>query len=248
VNSFGPVESDSEGFQFVRPVSLIEEMLAREGVDAKQSPTTKKYVKGLDAYFAGDKENAVANLAAVVEDQPANGVAADYLKKSKALPEPKSESSVGKILLLVLGAVVALLLILGLLLMIRKRSGRVGPAAPAPQPGVPPTQAPQPEAMVSSSLSSDSSRAVASPTSDDSQRVLETRLETREGSGPAGFGSSPVRAESSPTASVVQDPQVGVGLPAGGRQASSAAPSVCASCGTSLSPTAKFCAECGEKT
>ena len=58
------------------------------GVRNEPSPDSIKYRQGLDAFFANDKATAVAALGAVAKDQPANGLAATYLRKANALPDP----------------------------------------------------------------------------------------------------------------------------------------------------------------
>ncbi len=92
----------------------------------KLSETTKQYRAGLTAFFDGDKATAVKNLKAVVEDQPANGFASEYLKKAKDLPNPPPpDEGISTTLLLIVGGGLLLLALLGGLafMLLRRRSG-----------------------------------------------------------------------------------------------------------------------------
>jgi S1-C subfamily serine protease len=266
VNSFGA--GDSEAFNFVRPVSLIEEMLADAGTQASQSAVTKKYVKGLNAYFAGDKAVAVSNLGAVVEEQPANGFAADYLKKAKALPTPKQESSgLDTTLLLVLGGGLVLLALLagGLLLLLRRRrrrsaappSGPGGPG-PAPGPGAPSTpglgatvpQAPTGPAPVGPTAgggpgpTQPTAPLVGSgPPRASSATPAAPRAEVQgRPTGTAGF-APPAPPPSIPRQSGAPDittqPAPSGSTPTGSEH------HFCTECGTKLGASMKFCGNCG---
>ena len=134
VNSFSPM-GESQAFNFVQPVSHLQELIKSEGVDTKLSETTKQYRAGLTAFFDGEKATAVKNLTAVVEDQPANGFASEYLKKAKDLPNPPppEDEGVSTTLLLIIGGGLLLLALLGGLafMLLRRRSGP-GPAPQAP--------------------------------------------------------------------------------------------------------------------
>lgn len=86
VNSFG-VSGESQPFNFVRPTSIVTELMGRQGIDNVVAPVTVQYRAGLDAFFAGDKARAVEQLELVTQEQPANGLAQDYLRKARALAD-----------------------------------------------------------------------------------------------------------------------------------------------------------------
>ena len=91
INSFG--YRDSDAFNFVRPTKNLLELTNGSGVHPSLSDTSQRYVKGLNAYFAGNKKVAITNLQAVLDDQPANGFAREYLKKARELPNPPKPES-----------------------------------------------------------------------------------------------------------------------------------------------------------
>ena len=93
-NSFGIDSSiESQQFNFVRPTSIINELMADVGVENELGQVSEDYRAGLDAYFAGDKDAAIENLQAVLDSQPTNAMAADYLKKANALEDPSTGGS-----------------------------------------------------------------------------------------------------------------------------------------------------------
>ncbi|MDF2968962.1 MAG: peptidase and chymotrypsin/Hap [Nocardioidaceae bacterium] len=118
----------ARGTAFVRPASVVTRMLADIGVRNRPGATAAAYRAGLDAYFAGDKETAVARLRAVVRDGPPHAMAAVYLDKARELEEPEtmpipSENGgdVPVMALAVGGGGAALLVALGGLLLVRRR-------------------------------------------------------------------------------------------------------------------------------
>ncbi len=78
-----------EPFNYSIPIDQVKELMDSSGVKNDLSSTTKQYRAGIAAYYAKDRTTAVKNLKAVVSAQPGNGFAADFLKKSQALPKPK---------------------------------------------------------------------------------------------------------------------------------------------------------------
>jgi S1-C subfamily serine protease len=160
-NSFGINSAiETQQFNFVRPTSSVVELLGDAGAGNDLSEDSASYRAGLDAYFAGDKATAVAELQSVVDSQPTHELAKQYLEKAKDLPDPpkKVESSGTSLLpwLLGGGAVVAALLVIGAFVLVRRSRRRasmtptyaVMPAMPSmpaqaypPQPpptGIPP--------------------------------------------------------------------------------------------------------------
>ncbi|MGL5810102.1 MAG: S1 family peptidase, partial [Nocardioides sp.] len=84
-----------ESFNYVIPSELILEMLAGAGIENELSETTELYRTGINAYFDGDKKRAVDSLKKVVDEQPGNAIAEDYLEKAKDLPDPKPKDEGG---------------------------------------------------------------------------------------------------------------------------------------------------------
>lgn len=82
-----------EPFNYAVPAERIKELLAGAGVENTVSDTTQTYREGIRAYFAGDRDTAVRDLGAVLDEQPANGLAETYLGKAQDLPAPPEDSS-----------------------------------------------------------------------------------------------------------------------------------------------------------
>lgn len=147
-------ELETQQFNFVRPSSIIEEILADIGTSNDLSAETTAYRDGLRAYFDGDKTTAVAKLQQVADAQPTNEFAAKYLTRAKALPDPpppeEDEASGGDVVLglLILGLIGAVFvggIALLVVLLRRKGSRPTAPAAPAmagPGPAGQPVMAP----------------------------------------------------------------------------------------------------------
>ncbi len=136
MNSFGIDASlETQQFNFVRPTAQINELMADVGVENEQSETTQTYYEGLDALFAEDKEAAVAALETVVEEQPTNQMAADYLDQAQELPDPpaatESDGSSFPVVPVAVGAGVLLLLAaVGAFLYTRRKKATGSTAGP----------------------------------------------------------------------------------------------------------------------
>ena len=112
-----------EPFNYAVPAERIKELLGSAGVENTVSETTETYRDGIRAYFAGDRDTAVAELTEVLEEQPANGLAETYLAKAKKLPAPveAADDSVnwvgwgalaGGVVAAIVGGLAALMLVL----------------------------------------------------------------------------------------------------------------------------------------
>ncbi|HYF71743.1 MAG TPA: serine protease, partial [Nocardioides sp.] len=145
VNSFG-IAGESQPFNFVRPSSQLAELMANAGVDNLLSETTTSYREGLEAYWNGDRATAVEALEAVVEEQPSNQIAADYLERAEDLPAPPPPEEGGSDLPVVpIIVAVAALGVVGIgtaafLVLRRRRAPTTQPTTqpPAPAPAPPP--------------------------------------------------------------------------------------------------------------
>jgi hypothetical protein len=93
-NSFGiPVEiieelGDDNGAEFIGQSARMRELMGSEGVVNELSSTTMDYRAGIDAYFAGNKSEAVRLLTAVTTVQPQHELAREYLERALQLPDP----------------------------------------------------------------------------------------------------------------------------------------------------------------
>lgn len=117
VNSFKP-SAETQAFNFANPSQRLTELMRAAGVSSQLDSDTITYRKGLDAYFAGNKKDAVAALSTVTKNQPSNGLAQSYLRKAEALPNPPSGPNK-----LLLGGVAAAVLLAaaGVALVVRRR-------------------------------------------------------------------------------------------------------------------------------
>lgn len=217
-NSFGiNSQIETQQFNFVRPASIVAELLGDAGTSNTLSEDSVAYRAGLDAYFAGDKTTAVEELQSVVDSQPTHELATQYLEKAKDLPDPpppeESGSSTGLVVGVLVGiAVLALAAVAVVLLVVRRRRSRPGPAqtyavvSPSPGPApVPP--APAPPAAVTPT-------AVMTPT---------------PLSAPPSAGAAAGTVTAAPT-------------PAG---ADAEEEIFCPECGTKHGPHQRFCTHCG---
>lgn len=153
VNSFG-ILGEPQAFNFLRPSSQLTELMAGAGVDNELSDTTQAYRDGLEAYWAGDKAAAVDALGSVVDEQPTNKLAADFLGKAEDLPDPPpppADDSGLPVAAIAIGAAAVVLVGGGLaaFLLLRRRGTPAAPVTPpapvAPVPAPPAAGPPPPQ-------------------------------------------------------------------------------------------------------
>lgn len=112
-NSFG-ISGESQQFNFVRPASVIAELMAEAGVANDLGEVATAYRQGLDAFFSGDKAAAITALEAVVDSQPGNELALAFLDRARQLADPVTVTPVEHTrILLVSGIGVAALALVG---------------------------------------------------------------------------------------------------------------------------------------
>jgi serine protease Do len=243
-----------EPFNYAVTADRIRELLSGSGVKNELSPTTQQYRAGIKAFFAGDKKTAVKDLTAVLEEQPANGMATSYLKKAKALPDPKKPASkddgggLSSTLLFVgIGVVVLLALLGGLLALLLRRRSRPTPGAPqpgmaSPPPAYPgagvPANAGYPVAETRPLVTADQGAGAPEPLPGGREPV-DTRASTPAGFAPMGTATQPP----APAAPAATEPVVSV--------SSVVDPTpehkFCTECGTRSAAGVKFCGECGHR-
>ena len=224
VNSSG---FDGETINYAVPVAALAELMADKGVPAEVSEVTQTYRAGITAYFDGDKLVATESLAAVVEQQPGNELAATYLAKAKQLPEPprpvSHEPRHSSLVPLGTGAALLLLVLVGAGVAVVRRRGRrpavVGvPASPLPPPAS--GLAARVEAPLTVPLGGQAS-------------------ESREGAH-APMAPSMVAGQATMT-----EPRTRVGFTDLPAQVDAAGSRSCPGCGSGLPGSGAFCAMCG---
>ena len=209
---------ESQPFNFVRPDDIVKELMADVGVANEAGEITDKYRAGLDAYFAGDKAEAVGSLQSVVDQDPTNEFAQTYLAKAKQLPNTDQGFSVdltGFAALAAMAAVALLLLtVVGGVTAIRRRGNRGGSATIA-QPTYPIAGATAYESPVTNTSDASSDLAVAAA-------PIVTMVATRP---------SDLVTERRPTETEAEIRMSPVGF--------------CTTCGAQAAPNQRFCGACG---
>lgn len=128
-NSFG-VSGETQQFNFIRPASAMAKLMKKAGVDNDLGEVGREYRDGLDAYFSGDKSAATTALQAVLDAQPSNTVARDFLEKAEQLADPvtatpaepaQSPVPFGSRLIPFGAGVVGLVLVAGAVVLVRAR-------------------------------------------------------------------------------------------------------------------------------
>jgi serine protease Do len=136
VNSFGIV-GETQPFNFVTPASEVAQLMSDKGVKNQLGHTNRLYLQGLKAYYAGDREEALANLNELLDQVREHELAQKF--RAKALRLPKEESSGLPVAIIGLGLGIAAVLAGVAILLRRRRRGPAAPAGPlAPRPQTPP--------------------------------------------------------------------------------------------------------------
>jgi len=264
VNSFGIV-GEPQAFNFVRPASQLGELLAGSGVANEVSDVTVAYRDGLAAYWSGDKATAVERLGLVVDEQPANKLAQDYLDRAEALPDPpppavEDESGSGTMIAVAVGLGVLVLVGLGVLLLLllrrRRTSGAGTPGAPpVPAPvGGPLPAGPLAPAAPGASIVAIPMAAQAAPT----QPIQATPPPQPAPASSIGFAppaSAEALADSAPADSAAADPvpadrspaEPTTPVPAPATAEEEDVPNFCGDCGDRVEPGKRFCSNCGSR-
>lgn len=235
INSFGPA-AETQQFNFIQPVSVMRELLGDAGTENALSEDTQAYRAGLDAYFAGDKVEAVENLETVVDNQPTHQLAKEYLDKAQELPDPppaeeasSDGGSMGLIIGIVVGVVV-LLAIVGAVLMTlaKKKKGTSGSAPSSHAYGGPPAPGYQGYPQEGAGPGT-TGTAVLTPTA-----LQPGPAAAAPGQAPGQAPSPPPPAPAATAAPVVApaEPEVDETV-------------FCQNCGTKGEPHQKFCKHCG---
>jgi S1-C subfamily serine protease len=140
-NSYGN-SGETQAFNFSGPSWGILDMMAANNVENELGPTAEAWRAGLDAYFAGDRDAAIASFQTVLDENDENAFAEDYLERAEALPANEApaadeEGSGFPVLWVALGAGGLVLLGLVLFLVLRRSGGSTSTPVPSRGPAVP---------------------------------------------------------------------------------------------------------------
>jgi serine protease Do len=137
VNSFG-ITGEPQAFNFVSPAEIVTRLMNDKGVKNDLGPVGSAYRAGLTAFFAGDRDEAVARFDEVLAAVPSHELAQEFRRKSLALPEEEGGLPLG-IIGVIGAAALGSILLMGLVLMFvrRRQAGPAAPAAPAWSAGAP---------------------------------------------------------------------------------------------------------------
>ena len=138
VNSFG-ADAATEQFNFISPVTEVENLLADEGVENELGDVNAVYREGLAAYYAGDRETAIAKFDEVLGQVYEHEFARQFRAKAlrlPAAPKPAPKSGFPAAMAAGIAALVLLIAAATAVLMRRRRRPGSGQATPpqAPRP------------------------------------------------------------------------------------------------------------------
>ncbi len=119
-----------ENKDLLTPVQAIQDMLNAAGAENTLTATQQSLNAGVRAYDMGDREEAIDNLQAVLDAEPDNATAQDFLNRAEQLPVPEEPaqreetgtSAVLWVCLALVGAGIVGLLIVGITLVVRRRA------------------------------------------------------------------------------------------------------------------------------
>jgi hypothetical protein len=261
--SKGTGQAQDASFNYITPVSLLNEMLNANGVKAAIGPADREWRDGLRMYFAGDGKGAVKKFQALEAADPSRPLVHDYVLKAQAVAKTQGGSPV--ILIVVLAVV--LLGGIGGWMAVRSRKSKASGARPskladpfapsAPVDAAAPAEleaVAEPEAPVTPA-------APVAPVAP--VPVAETASPSFSPAATAPFTAAPVSSPSAPVAPAA--PAVPVSQPSA--PAGDAKPSVlttvatevetsnghsnptryCAKCGAAAETGVNFCKNCGTK-
>ena len=110
VNSFRPV-GESQPFNFVTPSAEVEALLSDEGVENRLGKSNATYRQALAAYYAGDRETALAKFDEVIGLVRSHQLAQEFRTKALRLPKPPPPASASPLPSIAGGSALALALV-----------------------------------------------------------------------------------------------------------------------------------------
>jgi S1-C subfamily serine protease len=235
VNSFN-ISGETEAFNFITPSSLVAEVLARNGVTNALGPIDESYRAGVDAFFTGDYQTAIAKFDEVLALSPTHAQAQEYkveaTKLAASQPSPTATgggtggatAEGGGFPTWAIAVIVAAAVIIVLLVLLLARRGRRAPAAVAPVAQVAQAVAAPPVAPPP---------AVGAPMPPPQQEPAKVGFQPP--TGPAGVAEQPVPGAESATPKPAQP------------QLAEEAPHFCSNCGHQIEAGVRFCGNCGHQ-
>lgn len=227
INSYGDL---SGSYNFISPVTLLQEMMDSHGVESRLGPVDQAYRAGLEAFFAGDFDRAAYEFDRATGLSPKHQQAQEYLQKSRARGgdplkgAPSEEGGGGTILTVIVGAATSLILLGGgaaLLLVWRRRRRARTPQEEASAAGI--LEDHEAQVVANGESEGDQETLVAAAVTEKQTPTLETpqadsrsSATMREGLEPEGQGAAPKTR-------------------------------FCPECGSSARLQARFCENCGHR-
>jgi hypothetical protein len=233
VNSFGIV-GETEAFNFITASSIVSEMLARNGVTNELGPIDETYRAGVDAYYSGDYQTAIARfdevLAVSPEHQQAQELKIEATKLQTSQPSTpsasagakESEEGGGFPVIAIVGIALAVIVIAGLVFAMTRRKPAAGAAAPAEAQPLQAVGTPAPQAEAARSVGFQPTPPTTAPRAEAPPPIEAAPT-------PPPVAPSPPAAPSQPEAAPGEHPHF------------------CPNCGHKLEPDAHFCPSCGQK-
>ncbi len=234
LTSFTLTQSNGQSGQiFLRTVDDIRTALRAAGVTVSRGLVDTTFAKAMSYFWGRHYTASVPLFQKVLALYPGHPLATEYLAQAQAKaggPQdlPLKAPSKGLPLVAIIGAAVAVLLVIGLVLVFARRGrGRVTAQLPQAAPAGPiaqqPPEVPAPAPEVSAGA------VMATPAG-----PMPNGTGTAEPAGVTRF--EPVSA---PVVTAVQDRPAGQDPPVD-------APQFCAHCGSHLAADARFCPSCGQ--
>ena len=135
VNSY-TISGEVQSFDFVQAAETLQGVMSDAGVPAEVGEVGTAYRAGLDAYYAGNKAKAIKQFNAALAIDPKFDMAREFLVKAQELPTPPPHESGNSMILITVGAVLALLLGVVGYFVIRRRNRASAALAPKPAPAL----------------------------------------------------------------------------------------------------------------
>jgi serine protease Do len=136
VTSFRPA-GETQPFNFVTPAAEVTQLLRDKGVKNRLGRTNSAYLEGLEAYYAGDREEALAKFNEVLDLVREHEFAQKFRAKALRLPE-EEQGGFPLALLVVVAGIAGVVAGAAVLLYRRRRGPAAPPSPPEPQPDTPP--------------------------------------------------------------------------------------------------------------
>jgi hypothetical protein len=131
VVSWGPTY-EPQSFNFITETDVLRSLLSRNDALGELSATDTAYRAGLDAYAAGQYENAVEQFDAVLAAIPNHQLAQQYRQKALTAPSDSGSAGFPVIPVVVGGVIVTVLVAAAAVLLLRRRGGKAPAGEPAP--------------------------------------------------------------------------------------------------------------------